>query len=287
MPDRKKKKAKSSRKSAAKRKNDLDKRMEDFSGEIERAGKRAGKHFDRGGKQLGDWWLRTFGLLGPVISSLFGIFLFAVFVWIIFIVNLTIGSPMLADMHNFLGMNMGIFFLFFFFFSYKDHLRRFYNKIYWPLSPLLEVAGIIIAVWVITQLINVVNLSLGIHMLTYSIYYVEANLANIFWILLIVGYILLGVRTVYCNIEYHADRVAKEERTKKKTKKEKVRRLYRSGRERILGGVCGGIAEYLGIDPVVIRLLWIALSLAWGSGILLYIIFWIVMPRNPEHEWKE
>ncbi|NIP40039.1 MAG: PspC domain-containing protein [Candidatus Aenigmarchaeota archaeon] len=66
-----------------------------------------------------------------------------------------------------------------------------------------------------------------------------------------------------------------------------IRRLYRSGRDRILGGVCGGIAEYLGVDPVIIRLLWIVLSFAsWGTGILVYIIFWIVIPRNPKHKWE-
>jgi len=66
----------------------------------------------------------------------------------------------------------------------------------------------------------------------------------------------------------------------------KSKRLYRSGKNKILGGVCGGIAEYFGVDPVLIRLLWVIITLAWGSGILLYIIAWIIMPRNPKHKWK-
>ncbi len=64
-----------------------------------------------------------------------------------------------------------------------------------------------------------------------------------------------------------------------------VKRLYRSGRERILGGVCGGIGEYFEVDPTLIRLLWILFSLAYGMGILLYIIMWIIVPRNPRHRW--
>lgn len=64
-----------------------------------------------------------------------------------------------------------------------------------------------------------------------------------------------------------------------------AKRLYRSGRERMLGGVCGGIGEYLGVDPTIIRILWILLSLAYGTGILLYIILWIIIPRNPRHRW--
>ena len=62
-------------------------------------------------------------------------------------------------------------------------------------------------------------------------------------------------------------------------------RLYRSGRDKILGGVCGGIAEYFRVDPTLVRLLWIIGSLAWGAGVLFYIIAWIIIPRNPGHRW--
>ena len=65
----------------------------------------------------------------------------------------------------------------------------------------------------------------------------------------------------------------------------RTKRLYRSGRERILGGVCGGIAEYFEVDPVLVRLAWILFSLIYGFGILIYIIAWIIMPRNPRDKW--
>lgn len=58
-------------------------------------------------------------------------------------------------------------------------------------------------------------------------------------------------------------------------------RLYR-GRDRKIAGVCGGIAEYFGWDPTVVRLGWIIFSLAGGSGILAYIVAMIVMPENPD-----
>ncbi|MCD6215761.1 MAG: PspC domain-containing protein [Candidatus Aenigmarchaeota archaeon] len=71
----------------------------------------------------------------------------------------------------------------------------------------------------------------------------------------------------------------------KNSRSSKIRRIYRSGKDKILGGVCGGIGEYLSVDPVIIRLLWVIGILAWGSGILLYIIAWIIIPRNPRHKW--
>lgn len=61
----------------------------------------------------------------------------------------------------------------------------------------------------------------------------------------------------------------------------KMKRLYRSRTNRIIAGVCGGIADYTNIDPTVIRLLWLLLSLFWGSGIIAYIIAWIIIPEEP------
>jgi len=64
-----------------------------------------------------------------------------------------------------------------------------------------------------------------------------------------------------------------------------VKKLYRSGNQKILGGVCGGIAEYLNTDPTLIRLALVFLTLVGGSGILLYIVAWILVPKNPNHNW--
>jgi phage shock protein PspC (stress-responsive transcriptional regulator) len=48
----------------------------------------------------------------------------------------------------------------------------------------------------------------------------------------------------------------------------------------MLAGVCGGIAEYLGWDPTMVRLGWIILTLLGGSGILIYLVLWLVMPQR-------
>ena len=56
-------------------------------------------------------------------------------------------------------------------------------------------------------------------------------------------------------------------------------RLHRARNDRKLAGVCGGIAEYFGWDPTLVRVAWIVLTLMGGSGILLYLIMWLVMPE--------
>ena len=61
---------------------------------------------------------------------------------------------------------------------------------------------------------------------------------------------------------------------------QKIRKLYRSRKDRMLCGVCGGLGEYLGVDPTIVRILWILFSLAYGAGILAYILACIVIPEK-------
>jgi phage shock protein PspC (stress-responsive transcriptional regulator) len=65
------------------------------------------------------------------------------------------------------------------------------------------------------------------------------------------------------------------------TTKSPPRRLYRSRTDRMLGGVAGGVAAYLQVDPTLTRLAFVALALAAGTGVLAYIIAWIVIPEEP------
>ncbi|MGE5618892.1 MAG: PspC domain-containing protein [Sphingomonadaceae bacterium] len=62
-----------------------------------------------------------------------------------------------------------------------------------------------------------------------------------------------------------------------------MRRFYRSRDQRMIAGVCGGIGEYFGVDPTAIRLIWALFTLITGvlPGVLLYFIFWAVMPLEP------
>lgn len=60
-------------------------------------------------------------------------------------------------------------------------------------------------------------------------------------------------------------------------------RLYRSVRERKLAGICGGMAEYLGIDPTLVRVIWILAALfSFGIVILLYLVLIFVIPSEDE-----
>lgn len=60
-----------------------------------------------------------------------------------------------------------------------------------------------------------------------------------------------------------------------------MKKLYKSDVDRKLCGVCGGIAEYLGIDSTIVRLIWVVLVVFFGTGILAYIIAALAIPDYP------
>lgn len=61
-------------------------------------------------------------------------------------------------------------------------------------------------------------------------------------------------------------------------------RLYRSSTNKFIGGVCGGLAEHFRIDPSIVRVLAVLLTLGTGIGLVLYIVMWIVVPQRPYGE---
>jgi phage shock protein C len=60
-----------------------------------------------------------------------------------------------------------------------------------------------------------------------------------------------------------------------------TRKLYRSRTDRKLAGVCGGLAQYFNIDATLIRVLFVVLALLGGSGIVIYLLMWIIVSEDP------
>ena len=60
----------------------------------------------------------------------------------------------------------------------------------------------------------------------------------------------------------------------------KVKKLYRSKKNRIIGGVCGGMGDYFDIDPTIIRIIWALAVFGFGAGLLVYLVAWIIIPEK-------
>lgn len=61
-----------------------------------------------------------------------------------------------------------------------------------------------------------------------------------------------------------------------------MKKLYRSTQQRVLGGVCAGFAQYFNLDPILVRILFVLAFFFGASGLLIYIVSWILMPPSSE-----
>ncbi|WP_330376193.1 PspC domain-containing protein [Butyrivibrio sp. AE3004] len=96
-----------------------------------------------------------------------------------------------------------------------------------------------------------------------------------------------GLYSLYKQESIFEERVGADHRTGEIKAARKVsvmngKRLYKSNDKRICG-VCGGIAEYFGIDPVIVRLIWGILAFAWGTSIAVYIVLAFIMDDAPDY----
>jgi phage shock protein C len=60
-----------------------------------------------------------------------------------------------------------------------------------------------------------------------------------------------------------------------------TRKLYRSRTDRTIAGVCGGLASYFNVDPTLVRVLFVVLAVLGGSGVILYLALWLIVPNQP------
>jgi phage shock protein C len=70
----------------------------------------------------------------------------------------------------------------------------------------------------------------------------------------------------------------------KKTMPNQPKRLFRSRSERVIAGVAGGLGQYFGIDPTLVRIAFVVLTLLWGGGLFLYLALWIIVPLEGKEE---
>jgi phage shock protein PspC (stress-responsive transcriptional regulator) len=254
--------------------------VKDFSEEVGQLGKRV----ERRGEEWDSWFHGTLGIIGPFISSIFALIVIALVIGVVSFVNPAAQSQLLTQINSFLLNNLYLFFLIFLFFSYTSYLSKLTPRKYFYISPVFTAISAVIGFWLFAKVMAVANFYSSILIISAFISWIDTSYYQIFSFVLLLGYLILLLRTV----SQRPGRIPRETFRQRIIMREEkgMHRLYRSGKDRILGGVCGGIAEYLGVDPVIIRLLWVVGSLAWGTGILAYIIAWIIIPRNPKDAWK-
>lgn len=273
-----KKGAKKGAKRRSEKKPSLEEKAENFGEEVEKIGEHLEHDVEVGEKRIARSWHSTFGFLGPLITSIFGIVLFIVFLWFLGFFAFATNTGFLLGVRYFLASNLGVFFLLFLLFGYANYLGRINRGTYRLVWPLVSSAKLVAIVWVIANVILVSGIDCNAPFVRDAAIYALDALFWIFVLFAALGYLVLALSPRHKKEKGDGVMASKQ-------RKGGIKRLYRSGRDKVLGGVCGGIGEYLNVDPVLIRLIWVVGALLWGAGIVLYIIAWIIIPRNPNDKW--
>lgn len=264
----------------------MEKNIRDFGEEVQRFGKKMEKAFEETGKKAESWYDRTFGFFGPLLS---GIVAFIVLLIVIRIL-MYFGNnySWMQSVGNFLEAFIILFLVLILLSSYSNYFSKKYKPFRF-FSPII--AAVIFAVWfwVAIRILDIISQEFDIGILGTISDLFEILLIPIALLIVVLGYVSFFVANAPREVLSASEKQKESGKAEKKERDEDVvgyKRLYRSGKDRLLGGVCGGLAEYFSLDPVLVRLVFIfGFLVTLGTMILAYLIFWIIVPRNPAHSW--
>lgn len=171
----------------------FEKGVEQFSEEIEILAKKFEEKVDHGTT----WFQKTFGLIGPFVSSIFGLIIITVGIMLLGWVFQFTDIVLFSNLHNFLIANLGSLFVLLLFFSYMSYISKVYRKTYKNISPIIIAAGIVIVFWLLSETLMIINISSGMKWLMDISILINRNLVFIFWLLVIILYIEQIVSKAY------------------------------------------------------------------------------------------
>ena len=171
----------------------MDQRAKEFAEEVEDLGERFGKRME-------GWWFRTFGFIGPLIGSIFGLICLAVGIWVLNMINLPLRSSFILAVSNFLFTNLHLFFGVFLFFGYSDYFSKRYPKTYWMISPITTSIGIVIVIWISVWILNSINTYIGSSVIESLSNFLYVNVWGIFVLFLVLGYAFAFIKRLIINM---------------------------------------------------------------------------------------
>ena len=178
----------------------MEKRGKEFGEEIGELGKRFGKNFEDEGKKLEKewkgWWFRTFGLIGPLVGSIFGIVFLAIGIVVLNLINMFLGSSFISLVSNFIFRNLYFFFAVLLFFGYSDYLSKRFPKTFWIAKPMTTSLGIALVIWISIWILSLVNIYVGSRLITSLTNFLYLNMWGVFFVFLVFGYALIAIKKI-------------------------------------------------------------------------------------------
>ncbi len=167
----------------------LQQNVQHFSQEVNTLGQKAEKKIDEKGEHWDSWFTDTFGIFGPLVSTLLGLVVLGVAIWSMHVINASFSSDILAQIATFLTNNFLLFVGVFLLFSYTTYVSRERPKYYEPVEPVVTAAGLIIAVWLGARVMAIANESISDNILGSIVTFMDGNILWIFSVFIILGYV--------------------------------------------------------------------------------------------------
>ncbi len=227
---------------------------------------------------------RSFKGAGPLLKAFLG---FILVLLVVEVVNALSGESSFADRFgNFLNDNLLLIFLILLLAAYSGYSSRRYSKEYSMLSPLVTAIIITFVLWILANIMDLLGSSNNVNELEIMATLLFSILYIIFLLVLLIGYIGVIMRAGRPQPPQTVPRTEPAPPHNGGTQPSQpyypAKRLGRSCRNKVFAGVCGGMAEYLDLDPFLVRVLWIIGTLvSVGIFLLAYLILAIVLPKNP------
>lgn len=267
-------------------KSDFERRVDDFAQEMGSLGKRVEKEFNARGGDFESWSDSTLGILGPLVWSLLGLAFLVLIIGVMSLIGNSVQT--FRDIADFLLANIWLIFALGLLFSYSNFFSRRYKEKFRWVQPIFTALGIVFGLWIASEIMLILATNFNIGFLETIASIMSTYLGVIFIVILAIGYVVFLISLMSSSGAFMVTQPYNQpERRYDSIPQGEYKRLYRSGRNRILGGVCGGMGEYANLDPNIIRIIWIILLVvSLGIAILGYFICWIIIPRNPYDTWQ-
>lgn len=266
-------------------KSTFEQNMNHFGEEVEQIGKKIEASFEKTGKHVETRYDETFGFFGPVLSSLIA------FVILFIIINILsfLGQnrPWINDISIFLESLLLVFLAVFLLSSFSHYLSK-KVKPFRFVSPIIGAIVFMVWFWVGIRILSIIAIQFDLAFVQTFTDFFEALIFPLAILILLLGYVGVITSSRQETVHKTKHRTTNEgsRTSEREVGQDEYKRLYRSGKDRILGGVLGGLAEYLNVDPTIIRVLYVLLLFASvGFIVLAYFVAWIIIPRNPNHRW--
>jgi len=168
----------------------IDRGSRNFSEGMERWGEVFGKRMEERGKKMENWWITTFGFIGPLFGSIINITFIAIAIIILNFLNYLALNTFIFMISNFLSLNIYLFFLASLFFGYCNYVSIRHPKNWWLIFPIVNSLNIIFVIWILASIFSIIGIYTEVAVITSFSTFVIVSLLALFSIFVIFGYVI-------------------------------------------------------------------------------------------------